>query len=231
MTAAWGLGLGLGIRHALESDHVAAVSTMVVGSKQPGHAARVGVAWGIGHGTAVLVAGAVILGMGIHVPARWAAFLELIVVAMLLWLGWKTWNQTVHSVPKTEHQHPPSARTPWQSMMVGLVHGISGTATLTLLLLTTMQSWWEGVGYLLWFAVGSTLSMVVFSWLMIVSLGWLSSRYSTSFKWFSRLASGVSLVAASVILWRVWPELVPLKRSRMLKYSTLGSLVLNDLFT
>ena len=78
------MGLVLGFQHATDADHVAAVSTIVADQRRVGAAARVGVAWGLGHSTTVVLAGGAMVASGVVLPERAAQSLEMVVAAMLI---------------------------------------------------------------------------------------------------------------------------------------------------
>src|SRR5438105_1111686 len=83
----WSLGVLLGARHALEPDHLAAVSTLVAERPTTRGAALLGAAWGLGHTSALLVAGGLLLSLRTRMPAALADVFELAVAVMLLLLG------------------------------------------------------------------------------------------------------------------------------------------------
>jgi len=121
-----GLGLGLGLRHALETDHVAAIGTMVADGHGARRAAALGAAWGVGHAVAVVGAGFALLALGVQVPTTVAVALDLGVAVMLVALG-------ASACARARHAHAPRAdraRTPLGAALVGLVHGASGTAAI-----------------------------------------------------------------------------------------------------
>ena len=184
--AALALGVILGIRHALDPDHVVAVSTIVGEERNPLRSFWVGVSWGLGHTTTLLLIGLVIIALQLTIPDRLALFLEFMVGIMLVGLGlqviygfWKKRiHQHVHGHAEDVHQHFHShAESPnhsqqhhqskgigrpflrKKSYFVGIVHGAAGSAALTLLVLASIESPWAGLGYILLFGIGSVLSM------------------------------------------------------------------------
>jgi hypothetical protein len=197
-----GVGLGYGLRHALESDHVAAVTTLVVDGKGAGQAASLGACWGAGHGLAVLGAGSLLLALDVTVPANVALGLELGVVAMLLGLGVRS---LVRRTPH-EHEHaPPSrgTRTPLQATAVGLVHGAAGTAALVVLMAGLAPTRLYGALFLGTFAVGATLSMTLLSALLAAPLGRLALRMPAIVPRLRVGAGALSLVAAGMLFFEL----------------------------
>src|SRR5882672_656397 len=82
-----GLGLILGLRHAFEGDHLAAVATIVSRERSPLRSGSIGVSWGAGHLTSLLLVGVPLVGLGLHFPRGFDLPLELGVAAMIVFLG------------------------------------------------------------------------------------------------------------------------------------------------
>ncbi len=188
------LGLGLGLRHALEADHVAAIGTMLARGHGVRRAAGLGAAWGLGHATAVLGAGLALLALDIRVPSALAVALDLGVAAMLLALGARSLL-----APASGPRRPAPARSPAAAALVGLVHGASGTAALTLLVFTTFPSRLVGAGFLAVFAAGATLGMTLLSALVAMPLRAALERSSRVAR-FAPLAAGVTSIAAAALV-------------------------------
>ena len=188
MLAALALGVVLGIRHSLDPDHVVAVSTIVGEYRNPLRSFWVGVSWGLGHTTTLLIIGLVIIALQLTIPDRLALLLEFLVGIMLVALGLqviygfrkKKVHQHAHGHAEDAHQHFHShAETPdhspqhhqikgvgkpflrKKSYFVGIVHGVAGSAALTLLVLASIENPFVGLGYILLFGLGSVVSMGV----------------------------------------------------------------------
>ena len=188
LLAALGLGIVLGIKHSLDPDHVVAVSTIVSQYKNPWRSFWVGVSWGLGHTTTLLVIGIVIIALRLTIPDRLALLLEFFVGVMLVALGLqvmygfrkKRVHQHIHGHPERAHQHFHShSREPdhdqthhkvggigkpflrKKSYLIGAVHGVAGSAALTLLVLASIDSPLAGIVYILLFGLGSVVSMGV----------------------------------------------------------------------
>ena len=185
-----GLGFLIGMQHAMEADHVAAVCS--IASRRSGirSISRHGVFWGIGHTiTLVAVAGTCIV-LRTTVPENMASKLEFAVGVMLIGLGlhvlWRLWRDKVHfHSHRHSHGHPhlhahshrldaqPHARSahdhahpealPWRTLVVGLVHGMAGSAALIVLTAATLDSPWWGAAYVLVFGLGTIAGMGVLS--------------------------------------------------------------------
>lgn len=160
-----------GFAHALEPDHMAAVTTFVSRRPRPLQALGFGVRWGAGHSAALLVVGCILVALDVRLPALLARGLEFGVGAMLLGLGmWLLWNvlhERAHRLggeaPAHEahgHHHHHGRGSLW----VGLAHGLSGTAPLVAALSATAAgSAWQAAGYLALFGVGTTVAMALYA--------------------------------------------------------------------
>lgn len=156
-----------GFAHALEPDHVAAVTTFVSRRPRPLQAAGFGLRWGAGHSGAILVVGCVLIALRVQLPDGVARGLEFGVGAMLLGLGlWLLWNvlhERAHAMAAAGHPHPHHHHGRG-SLWVGMAHGLSGTAPLVAALSASLSgSPLRAAGYLLLFGVGTTLAMALYA--------------------------------------------------------------------
>ena len=182
-----GIGFAFGVKHALDADHLAAVSTIVMRERSVGRSALVGGAWGIGHTAALLAAGVVVIVLQVQISPSVARGLEAVVAAMLILLGANAVRRLAvggqlaldaHRHGRRTHIHPhihdpgPPPRThhriglPLRPMVVGLVHGMAGSAALMLLVLTTIQSTLGRLAYIATFGIGSIGGMMLMSTLL-----------------------------------------------------------------
>jgi ABC-type nickel/cobalt efflux system permease component RcnA len=182
------VSLLLGLRHASDPDHLAAVTTLIAseGQERIRKATFLGLLWGLGHGTTLVLVGLPLVVLGQYLPekvgqaAEVAIGLIIVVLALRLLVRWHqgvfhahahthTDGEThlhLHSHeddPVHEHSHNTALRTPLSSYGVGLVHGVGGSGGLTLLLLSTIPNPSEAVVALLIFAAGTALSMALLS--------------------------------------------------------------------
>jgi hypothetical protein len=188
VTTGCALGAVLGVRHALEPDHLAAVSTLVAERPRPAQAALLGALWGVGHAAALLVVGVVLLAARGSLPAAAITAAELLVAAMLVVLGVRAVTLALrgghgpvaaHRHGAVEHVHGGAAahlhlrgRTlAVRPLIVGLVHGLAGSGGLTALALAEMPSRAGALAYLGAFAIGSVAAMAAVSGLAGASLG------------------------------------------------------------
>ncbi len=151
------LGVVSGFRHAFEPDHVVAVSTLVDGDRRLRRSVRLGLVWGAGH-TTTLVIGVFVIGL-LKLPVTEAAlgWFELPVAAMLIGLGAWSLRDAVRPAPReARHVH---AREGWAGYGVGLVHGLAGSGALLLLVAAALPTLAAGVGYAVLYGLGSVLGM------------------------------------------------------------------------
>ena len=151
------LGVAHGFRHAFEPDHVAAVSTLVGGEARLGRSVRLGLVWGAGH-TTTLVLGVLLIGL-LKLPVSDAAlaWLEAPVGVMLVALGASAIRDA--AAPRPVVAHARHAREGWAGYAVGLVHGMAGSGALLLLVAAALPTLAAGVGYAVLFGLGSVLGM------------------------------------------------------------------------
>ena len=158
-----------GFAHALEADHMAAVTTFVSRRPRPLEAVGFGVRWGLGHSAAILAVGGVLIALGVRLPEGVARGLEFGVGTLLLvlglWLLWSVLHERAHRLANADgaahrHAHAHGGGSLW----VGVAHGLAGTAPLIAVLpvALTRSSWMAG-GYLLLFGVGTTLAMGIYA--------------------------------------------------------------------
>ena len=184
--ATLGLGFVLGLKHAFDSDHLIAVSTIVTRERSPWHSLWIGLFWGLGHTLTLLLVGLVVLGMKQQVPASLEMSLECLVGVMLVGLGLTTltawWRRRVHvhshqhdgaahthfhaHVDDAGHSHSHRLRLGVKPLVVGMVHGLAGSAALMLIILAAIPSPTLGLAYIGIFGTGSVLGMGLVSVLM-----------------------------------------------------------------
>jgi high-affinity nickel-transport protein len=190
------------MRHALEPDHLAAVSTLMTGERSSAKAAWLGAWWGLGHTLTLFMAGALLVVLHAEMPATVAQVLEICVVLLLVGFGVRAIHLGSRRVPKgPSHTHkkpkpwPASQVDQWtlaRPLLVGAVHGLAGSGALTALVVTTLPSTMTRLAYLMLFGVGSTAGMVVLSGL----LGWPIARmgaHHVCVRTFSLAAGSVSI--------------------------------------
>jgi cytochrome c biogenesis protein CcdA len=156
----------LGLRHATDPDHLAAVATMIASGRDHAarHAARLGGIWGLGHATTLFVFGLPVVLYSAYLPepvqkaAETSVGFVIVLLALALLLRWR---RGVYD-RRTSHSHA-STRTGIQAYGIGLVHGMGGTAGVGVLLLATIESRPLAVAALALFALCTAVSMTVLS--------------------------------------------------------------------
>jgi hypothetical protein len=229
MTSLLLLGFLLGMRHALEADHLAAVASLATRSRSLLHTVSQGAAWGLGHTLTLVAAGGVCLLASVAIPARLARGFEVCVGIMLLALGgevlYRARRRHVHvhlhrhedgTVHLHAHRHAPGEAHaavahgpahhahphvhphpegfPRRALLVGLVHGLAGSAALLLLTLSTLSSRWLGLAYILVFGLGSILGMAILSAVIAAPLQG-TARLLTRAHFAVEVATGLSTLA------------------------------------
>ncbi|MED3983023.1 sulfite exporter TauE/SafE family protein [Peribacillus simplex] len=166
------IGFVLGIKHALEPDHIIAVSTIASQSKKIWKSSLAGVFWGIGHTLTLLVFGVILILLKNEIPEAWAMSLEFLVGIMLVYLG----ITTIFSWKQTERHDHTGRATYLKSMLVGIVHGLAGSAAMVLLTISTIDEAWQGAIYIIIFGVGTCIGMLLFT--TILSIPFVTSSSS-----------------------------------------------------
>jgi len=200
--AAGALGLGLGLKHAFEADHVAAVCTFVARGGTISRAAWSGALWGLGHAAVLVLAGGLLVALGLSVPPMVALALDAAVAVMLVALG----IMAITSRRKTHahaHTHEESPKTVKRPFWVGLVHGASGTAALTLLVASTMQGRAVALVFVGLFGLSSVFAMAFVAALVAWPMRSLARRSPSLAPRLQALAGVVSIAAGVSIAWAV----------------------------
>ena len=228
-----GLGLVFGLKHATEADHVVAVSTIVSRERSLLRSAAVGALWGAGHTAALVGVGVVVLTLRVAVPEQVAGWLEFGVALMIIGLGASALLRalgrradvhlhqhkhdgvshvhlhfhergTEHKGAARAHSHVVS-RIGFKPFLVGAMHGLAGSAALTLLVLTQVDSTALGLLYLTVFGVGSILGMLLMSVLVGLPFA-LTARRFNGVHYGLQTAAGALSVAFG--LWYAYETIV-----------------------
>ena len=165
------IGFLLGIKHAIEPDHVIAVSTIASKSKKLWNASLAGVFWGIGHTATLFTVGIILILMKGDFSDKWSMSLEFLVGIMLFYLGitslLSTRKNKQHAHLQEEHAENDQSNkrelSYFKSLFIGFIHGLAGSAAMVLLTMSTVDTVWQGSLYILIFGVGTTIGMLVFT--------------------------------------------------------------------
>ena len=191
------LGFVLGMRHATDPDHVIAVTTIVARQRRAGAAALIGLLWGIGHTLTIVAVGGVIIVFGVAIPPRLGLGMELSVALMLIVLGLLNVAGIGRWIAGTAaHVRPRYVLRP---LVVGVVHGLAGSAAVALLVLAAIPDPLWGIAYLLVFGAGTIAGMM-----LVTAASALPFRYTVRrFAALNRhlvLASGLASVGFGLFL-------------------------------
>jgi hypothetical protein len=184
-----GLGLVLGIRHAMDPDHVVAVAAMTARERRLLPAIGLGAIWGIGHTLSLSAAGAAIILLNLTLPPRVGLAFEFLVALALLVVGALNLGRGVRDVPAPARSRAPVMR----AFGVGLAHGLAGSAAVALLVLATVHELRVAAGYLLLFGAGTIIGMV------LVTTGFAAPLSVATGRW-PRLATGMRLATGALSL-------------------------------
>jgi nickel/cobalt transporter (NicO) family protein len=196
------LGLLLGLRHATDPDHVVAMGTIVTRDPHLRRAIGTGVFWGIGHTLTVLAVGVLMLVGGIRVPERVASAMELAVAAMLVVLGAFALRTRALAPEVAPRLGERILVSPLRPLLVGVVHGLAGSAAMTLLALATIQDARGALAYLALFGAGTVLGMIGITTLLALSLRWVGARSAAIPLWIARASGALSIIAGVLVAGR-----------------------------
>ncbi|HNM26394.1 MAG TPA: sulfite exporter TauE/SafE family protein [Saprospiraceae bacterium] len=181
----------VGFTHAFEVDHLLAVSNIVTRRKSVWASVKDGIFWGLGHTSTIMIVGILMIVVRVAITQRTFGYFEACVGLMLVVLGghrlWKGWRHNAHA---HDHHHPhdePDGHG--LAYGVGLVHGLAGSGTLVLLVMTQLRSSWEGIVYLFIFGLGSIAGMLVAS-------GVFSLPFSKKIQQLKPLRMGLTLLSS-----------------------------------
>ena len=217
-------GFVLGLKHAIEADHIAAVSTIASEHASIVRSAFVGAFWGIGHTISLLVAGAAIVFLHIEISSGLSFALEFAVGIMLIVLGGNGLRKIlrggrlhmhVHQHGGRLHSHPHIHQSQRRDIMsshhglkihrrpliVGTIHGLAGSGALMLLVLSTISQPILALGYVLTFGLGSTGGMMLMSALMGLPAILTAQRFARANTLLRAAAGGFSMAIGFVIVY------------------------------
>jgi high-affinity nickel permease len=194
-----GMSILLGLRHASDPDHLAAVTTLIASSREraAARAARLGLLWGLGHATSLFVFGLPVVLYSAYLPQAVQSAAEtsvgflIIALAVLLLARWR------RGVFREGHEHVHvRTRTGRGAFGIGLVHGMGGTAGVGLLLLAAIRSHVLAVLALALFALCTAVSMSLLSTGFGLTLGTTAVRRS-----FQRIAPALAIASLAFGAW------------------------------
>ena len=213
------IGFVIGLYHAVEADHLAAVSAIVSEKKNVFVSTLVGGLWGVGHTISLFVVGLLAIFLKLQISETVEAKLEAVVGGMLVLLGLNALRKlfTADKVHVHEHVHSGSKHAHLhiheeakeershhglsaKSVLVGMVHGLAGSAGLMLIVVPSIDSPYLAMGYILIFGIGSVAGMMLMSLLMSVPMAFTANRFEVLNKGI-RVAAGVfSLIWGAMLI-------------------------------
>jgi high-affinity nickel-transport protein len=215
------LGFFLGMRHATDSDHVMAVTTIVSKQRSIRGAALTGIFWGIGHSLTVLIVGGAIVLLGIVVPERLGLSLELCVAMMLVGLGALNLREMRHwlrnrsqGAEGESHDSPASLRMEerWgksafyqmmRPVIIGIIHGLAGSAAVALLVLPAIQTPLRAMAYLSLFGAGTIAGMMFVTAAIAVPVTYAADRFGVVQRYVGATAGLLSVGFGIFLFWDI----------------------------
>ena len=212
------LGFSLGLLHALDADHVMAVSALSNQRPSLRQTLYFSANWALGHGGILLLAGGLLFGVGFAIPAALQQFAEMTVGVVLIVLGlYLFWQFRQRALSVKTHCHGDTTHTHWHDhnhlkdgskpatkdghlpVMVGMVHGLAGSApALALIPLAGQGNMMVVMSYLLCFSFGVMLSMIVFGFGLGSLQKILVKRSQRLFQWSRGLVALTSTVLGTI---------------------------------
>jgi high-affinity nickel-transport protein len=193
------LGFLLGLKHATDADHVVAVSTIVAQERSLARATRVGALWGLGHSITVLAIGGALIVLRVAMPPHIGLGLEFGVALMLIVLGFGSLRAALRAAAPGVADAGPTGARAWRPLLVGVVHGLAGSAAVALLVLAAIAHTGWALAYLAVFCAGTIGGMMGVTWLLAAPAA-LAGRRVVRFQRGIRFAAGtISLVLGLVL--------------------------------
>ncbi len=195
------VGLFLGMRHATDADHVVAITTITSRERTLRGAAMIGAVWGVGHTATVLLVGSAIAVFGLVVPRRVGLSMEMSVAAMLIVLGALNLRGALRHVQVAARGG--GLRRHLRPLMIGVVHGLAGSAAVSLLVVSTIRSRSGALLYLGVFGVGTILGMTLLTVAMATPLAAATRSLGGVHRTMARVTGVISICVGLVVAYRV----------------------------
>ena len=176
MTLLFILAITIGIRHAFEPDHMAAVLTVSTQSNSLSATAKQGAIWGVGHTITLFIFSMVLMGLNIKIDGSVFVLFEFVIGLVLILMGLDVINKSKILFFGDENKNFNSSITPKNDekklslklLSVGLLHGAAGSGVIIALVTTTIDSIYLKFTYIALFSVGLIISMSLLSILMAI---------------------------------------------------------------
>jgi len=224
-----GIGLLLGMRHSTDPDHVIAVTTIVTRLRTLRHASLVGMLWGVGHTLTIFIVGSAIILFDIAIPPRIGLSMEFAVALMLILLGvlnltgvlaWFTGRVSPTHV--SSDSSVPANMTNSQSqrlldralsrfgayqlvrpLVIGIVHGLAGSAAVALLVLATIHNPVWAIGYLLLFGIGTIAGMMLMTAVIAMPVVWTGKSFARLNRYMCATSGIVSVAFGLFLVYQI----------------------------
>jgi High-affinity nickel-transport protein len=188
------LGFLLGMRHATDSDHVIAVTTIVSQQRNVFNAALIGIFWGIGHSITLLIVGGAIILFGVVIPERVGTSLEFCVAVMLILLGLLNLGSFRRRLNQPhDHSHIHGFYFSLRPAIVGVVHGLAGSAAVALLVLPMIRNPYWATLYLLVFGAGTIAGMMLITTIIATPISYWGRRFQLFNRYIGTVAGALSV--------------------------------------
>lgn len=215
------LALSLGIVHALDADHIMAVSALSSSNTNPRNSIKFCLRWAIGHGSTLMIIGSAVYLFGMAIPDQLSIYAEhavgsvLIVIGLLVLVRLRQKNLHLHyhqhdNLPQHAHWHSHHPRIHHDkdahkhrhgAVMVGVLHGAAGSAPLLVLIpIAKLASPLYGLLYLMVFSIAVIIAMAIFGGLLGKFYQWLANYGSQSIKMLRILIASGAIIVGGMLL-------------------------------
>jgi ABC-type nickel/cobalt efflux system permease component RcnA len=227
-----GLGLILGMRHSTDADHVVAISTIVSKQRSIRNAAFIGSVWGIGHTITIFIVGALIILFGVEIPPRVGLSMEFSVAVMLILLGVLNLTGVMQKVtacftpaigapentPALDRKETSTTGVErllessvgrfglyqcLRPLVIGLVHGLAGSAAVALLVLSTIHNPVWATAYLLIFGAGTMIGMMCMTAAIAIPLTFAGDHFTKLSRYLGTASGMASLCFGSFLVYQL----------------------------
>ena len=224
------LGLFLGMRHSTDPDHVVAVSTIASRERSIAQGALIGVLWGIGHTLTIFLVGSAIILFGLVIPPRVGLSMEFSVALMLILLGLLNLTGALRWLnarfARVGRDNPPQSETSgsgskamggsidsflirygsyqvFRPLVIGLVHGLAGSAAVALLVLSTIRSPLWAIAYLLVFGIGTIIGMMLMTSAMAIPVVYTGRNFAAAGRYLAPISGVVSMAFGFFLVYQI----------------------------
>lgn len=224
------LGLFLGMRHSTDPDHVVAVSTIASRERSVAQGALIGVLWGIGHTLTIFLVGSAIILFGLVIPPRVGLSMEFSVALMLILLGVLNLTGALRWLnarsARVGRNNPPQSEASggdakaaggsidrflsrygsyqvFRPLVIGLVHGLAGSAAVALLVLSTIRSPLWAIAYLLVFGIGTIVGMMLMTSAMAIPVVYTGRNFAAAGRYLAPISGVVSMAFGLFLVYQI----------------------------